>query len=69
MKNIAKIFVVIFSSIACGTFMCGCNESYISPDYVVPSDTIPYDPVLEYVPVIMSMTDPAYVTTLVFQSL
>ena len=62
MKNIAKIFVVIFSSIACGTFMCGCNESYISPDYVVPTDTIPYDPVREVVPVIMSMTDPAYTT-------
>lgn len=62
MKNIVKIFVVIFFSITCGTFVCSCNESYISPDYVVPSDTIPYDPVMEYVPVIMSMTDPAYVT-------
>ncbi|MBR4847726.1 MAG: hypothetical protein IKV07_00010 [Bacteroidaceae bacterium] len=62
MKNIVKIFVVIFSSIACGTFVCSCNESYISPDYVVPADTIPYNPVLEYVPVIMSMSDPAYVT-------
>ena len=62
MKNIVKIFVVIFSSIASGTFVCSCNESYISPDYVVPADTIPYNPVLEYVPVIMSMTDPAYVT-------
>lgn len=62
MKNIAKILVLVLYSITCGTFVCSCNESYISPDYVVPSDTIPYNPVMEQVPVVMSMTDPAYVT-------
>lgn len=62
MKNTVKILVFALSSIVCGAFVCSCNESYISPDYVVPSDTIPYDPVMEHVPVVMSMTDPAYVT-------
>lgn len=62
MKNTVRILVLVLCSIACGTFVCSCNESYISPDYVVPSDTIPYNPVMEHVPVVMSMTDPAYVT-------
>lgn len=62
MKNIFKILVVILSSVAYSTFVGSCNESYISPDYIVPVDTIPYDPVMEHVPVVMSMTDPAYVT-------
>ena len=62
MKNILKIFVLVVSVVASGAFVCGCNESYISPDYVVPADTIPYDPVREVVPVVMSMKDPAYVT-------
>lgn len=62
MKNTFKILVLVLSSIVCGAFVCGCNESYISSDYVEPSKDIPYDPVLEYVPIVMSMTDPAYVT-------
>ena len=62
MKNTVRILTIALFSFTCGAFVCSCNESYISPDYVAPSDTIPYDPVMETVPVVMSMTDPAYVT-------
>ena len=62
MKNTVRILTIALFSFTCGAFVCSCNESYISSDYVVPSDTIPYDPVMETVPVVMSMTDPAYVT-------
>lgn len=42
--------------------LCSCNESFISTDYYIPSDTIHYDPVKDNVPVILSMTDPFYIT-------
>ena len=57
MKNIIAISALLFLMV-----LTGCDESYISPTYVVPSDSIAYDPVKDPVPVIMSMNDPFYVT-------
>lgn len=57
MKNIISIsaFLLLMA-------VSGCNESFISPTYEVPSDSILYDPVKDPVPVIVSMNDPFYVT-------
>ncbi|MBR2318310.1 MAG: hypothetical protein IKA52_01375 [Bacteroidaceae bacterium] len=62
MKNIFKILTILSVAIFSGTLVCGCHESYISPDYVSPYDDVPYETIIEGVPVIMAMSDPFFVS-------
>ena len=62
MKNIFTKLAVLSIAIVCGGVVCSCKESYISPEYIVPSDTIPYEKVMDEIPIVMAMNDPSYIT-------
>lgn len=62
MRNIFTKLAVLSIAIVCGGVVCSCKESYISPDYIVPSDTIPYEIVEDPVPVMLALNDPSYVS-------
>ena len=59
MRNKISISTLFVATIL---LLCGCNESYISPEYPTHYENTDFESVIDSVPIVIAMSDPNYTT-------